>query len=261
MIGSKGNKKAEEYIANIYKNLGLSPMFNNSYYEKYYQEVIPIYGESSNTIKTETVNNIVGVIKGNDSKKAVVISAHFDHIGYINGKIIRGALDNASGTSAIIEIAKVLKEKSCKKAFNMDIIICAFNGEEEGQQGSRAFVHDVESLYDNIYNINIDSIGAKEGGELTLKYKIKISSKLYTAMKTTIKNDNIKFSESSVEGATDSNSFQYQNIPSISLVDENVKTLVHKPTDTPEILDYEKIKIISDCICDFVQKNDGMIFK
>ncbi|GAE02660.1 peptidase M28 [Clostridium botulinum B str. Osaka05] len=75
-----------------------------------------------------TINNVVGIIKGKDSKKAVVISAHPDHIGYQDGKIIRGGLDNTSDMSALIKIDNNLKEKP----FDMDIVICAFNGEEEG---------------------------------------------------------------------------------------------------------------------------------
>jgi len=69
------------------------PLFEDSYYEPYTQEVYKKYGLIDKDDKPENkqVNNVVGVIKGKDSKKAVVISAHFDHLGYLDGKIIRGA--------------------------------------------------------------------------------------------------------------------------------------------------------------------------
>ncbi len=50
-----------------------------------------------------------------------MVSAHFDHLGYVNGKLIRGALDNASGVSALIKIANGLQAKSKEKPFDEDI--------------------------------------------------------------------------------------------------------------------------------------------
>lgn len=265
LIGSKGNEKAGEYISKIFKDVGLTPMFGDNYYDPYTQEVYKKYGVIDKDDKPENkkVNNVVGVIKGKDTKKAVVISAHFDHIGYQDGKIIRGALDNASGMSALIKIANTLKEKSKKNPFDMDIVICAFNGEEEGLAGSRAFVQDIKSksLYSNLYNINIDSIGAKEGGtNLALKDKSKISSKLYNAIKVTFEKDNIGFEDTAVKGTGDHKGFEYANIPNVFIVQANVEKLVHKPTDTPDILNYEQIDKIANAICDFVEANDGNMF-
>ncbi|MCB2290656.1 M28 family peptidase [Clostridium sp. CS001] len=122
LVGSKGNEKAGGYISNIFEDIGLTPLFEDNYYEPYIQEVYKKYGLIDKDDKPENkeVNNVVGVIKGKDSKKAVVISAHFDHLGYLDGKIIRGALDNASGVAALIEIAHMLNGKSKEQSFNID---------------------------------------------------------------------------------------------------------------------------------------------
>lgn len=262
LTGSKGNQKAEEYIEKTFKDIGLDPFFDGSYYENYSQEVIGTYGGDGSDINVEMVNNVVGVIKGNGSKKAVVISAHFDHIGYIDGNIIRGALDNVSGVASLIEIAHMLNEKSKEQLFDMDLILCAFNGEENGLNGSNAFVKDIKSksVYSNLYNINIDCIGAKEGGKLALKNKSKISDKLYKAIKTTMKKHNIEFSDVGVLGLSDHLSFESAGIPNVFIVQENIKKLVHKPTDTPDILDYGQIDKIANAISDFICANDGIIF-
>lgn len=265
LIGTKGNEKAGEYISKIFKDIGLVPLFGDSYYAPYTEEVYKKYGLVDDNDKPETkeINNVVGVIKGKDSKKAVVISAHFDHLGYVDGKIIRGALDNASGVSALIEIARTLKEKSKEKPFDMDIVLCAFNSEEEALAGSRAFVTEIKSksLYSNLYNINIDSIGAIKGGaNLALKDKSKISSKLYNAIKVTFKKDNIGFDDIAVKGAGDHMSFENANIPNVFFVQENIEKLVHKPTDTPDTLDYGQIDKIANAISDFVVTNDGVTF-
>ncbi|EJP6471468.1 M20/M25/M40 family metallo-hydrolase [Clostridium sp. L74] len=262
LTGSKGNKKAEEYVSKIFKDIGLSPLFGDSYYHKYSQDILKIYGESNEGDKVGTVNNVIGVIKGKDSKKAVVISAHFDHAGYEEGKLIRGALDNASGVSALIKIANDLQEKSKGRPFDMDIVICAFNGEEEGSAGSRAFVNEItsKSLYDNLYNINIDCIGSKKAGKLALKNKSKVSDKLYSSMKNTLKKNNVEFADTEVKGASDHGSFEFKNIPNFFFVQENIEDLVHKPTDTPDTLNYEQIDKIANAVVDFVETNNGMTF-
>lgn len=253
--GSKGNIKTEEYIEEVFKNLGLATLFEDSYYQKYYQGV-----RVGNDDKLKMVNNVVGVIKGKDSKKAVVISAHFDHIGYREGKLIRGAVDNASGTAALIEIAHNLKVKSEKKPFDMDIILCAFNGEEYGLRGSRVFVNSIMGIYNSLYNINIDCIGAKNGGKLALKNKSKCSNKLYKAIKTTMKKNNIEFGDTTIIGLSDHYSFEESCTPNIFIAQENIRKLIHKPTDTPDIIDYELLKKISNAICDFIETNDGIMF-
>ena len=262
LTGSKGNEKAGEYIGRTFKDIGLDPFFADSFYESYSQDVISIYGGDGSDTKVEMVNNVVGFIKGKKSGKAVVISAHFDHLGYVNGTIIRGALDNASGVSALIKIAHTLKEKSKEKPFDTDIIFCAFNGEENVLMGSEAFVKEIKSksVYSDLYNINIDCIGGKEGGKLALKNKSKISSKLYEAVKTTMKKHNIEFEDVGVVGLGDHLRFESVGIPNVFIVQENVKKLVHKPTDTPDALDYGQIDKIANAISDFIGVNDGVIF-
>ncbi|WP_242850535.1 M28 family peptidase [Clostridium lundense] len=267
LIGSKGNEKAGEYIAGVFKNIGLDTLFEDSYYQKYYQGVSNTLGNYGNNTKLKMVNNVVGIIKGKEGKerrKAVVISAHFDHEGYQDGKIIRGALDNASGVSALIQIAHTLKERSKEKSFDTDIIIAAFNGEETNLSGSKAFIGAILAyMYDNynLYNINIDCIGSKNGGKLALKNKSSVSNKLYDAVKTTMKKNNIEFADTTVRGTSDHKSFENVDIPNVFIVQENINKLVHNPTDTPDSLDYEQIDKIANAISDFVETNNGIMFE
>lgn len=259
--GTEGNDRASEYIEKVFENLKLDTLFEDGYYHKYYQNLYRNYEDEMKDKKLTSLNNLVGIIKGKDRQKAVVISAHFDHIGFREEKSFKGALDNASGTAALLEIANALKEKSEEKQFEMDIILCAFNGEEGGLVGSRAFVRDVKPIYYQMYNINIDCVGAKDGGKLALKNKSKISNKLYEAMKVTLSKSNIEYSDSTIQGTSDHASFEKEGIPNIFIIDENIGKLVHRTTDTPEILDHEKIKKIAKAICDFVETNDGEMFQ
>lgn len=260
-VGSKGNEMTAEYIGEAFKILGLTPLFEDSYYQTYYQGVKSGSNSNSNHKELKGVKNVVGMIEGKDPEKAVIISAHFDHIGYKDGNIVRGALDNASGVSALLEIANILKEKSKEYTFDTNIIFCAFNGEEDICRGSKAFMSAIEfDIYSDFYNINIDCIGSRNDGKLALKNRIKSSNELYDAVKSTFKEHNIEFSDSEIVGGSDHMVFESRGISSVLIAEENIMELIHKPTDIPEIIDYEKIRKISRSLSDFILSNDGTTF-
>jgi hypothetical protein len=263
LVGSEGNQKAENYILEIDKKLKLKPLFDEKYYESYTQEVFKTYGFSNDDGKPENkeIQNLVGVIKGSDSTKAVVISAHFDHIGYQDGNIIRGALDNASGVATLVRIAETLKKQSKNKTFSQDIIIAFFNSEEEGQQGSKAFASEIKSKYSSLYDINIDCVGGKKAGKISLNNKSKISDRLTEAMKETFKNNNMVFSDIQLkDGTSDQKRFEDSGIPNIYIGQDNLKPYIHNSNDTPDTLDYDEINKVADVLSDFIQVNDGKTF-
>lgn len=137
--------------------------------DKYLKDASTIYdvrlkvdlGESN-----RTGHNVVGYID-NGAPTTVVIGAHYDHLGYGedgNGlsrtkekEIYNGADDNASGTAALIEIARVLKKS---KARNNNYVFVAFSGEELGLFGSKYFAeHPPVDISSVNYMINMDMVG------------------------------------------------------------------------------------------------------
>jgi Zn-dependent M28 family amino/carboxypeptidase len=101
------------------------------------------------TVRVERIDalsqNVAGILRGSDPQRRneyVVLSAHLDHLGIgtepINGdRIYNGAMDNASGIAAIIEVANALREAAAKPA--RSILFLAVTGEENGLLGSRYF--------------------------------------------------------------------------------------------------------------------------
>ncbi|GAA0742670.1 M28 family metallopeptidase [Clostridium oceanicum] len=261
LVGSEGNIKAEKYISNIFKDIRLEPLFKDSYYQKYTQKVRDFENNNPDKIKEIASNNVVGVIKGKDSSKTVVLSAHFDHLGIEDNKIIKGALDNASGTVLLMDIAKKLKEKSINSPFKMDIIIAAFNGEERGLKGSKAFVEKVKPMYKNLYNINIDCVGGKESGNITFYGDSKVSKDLSNALTETFKKSNVKLAigEQRLLGS-DNKSFEEAGFANVFIRQENITQFIHRPEDTPDKIDYDKLKDLSKVLCDFILQNDAVIF-
>jgi hypothetical protein len=118
----------------------------------------------------KTVRNVIGVIPGSDptlKSEWVVIGAHYDHLGLGGrdslapsqvGQIHHGADDNASGTSGVLEFARVAGKN--KAQFKRSLLLMTFAGEELGLLGSSYFVNHPTIPVNNIVGmINMDMIG------------------------------------------------------------------------------------------------------
>lgn len=126
-------------------------------------------------------SNVVGLIEGSDpvlKDSYVLLSAHYDHLGIgvpnENDSIYNGVFDNASGVSALLEIARTLMLNGQKP--KRSVIILFLTGEERGFLGSQYYcLNPIVPLYKTIANINIDGISMFEnirsvigvGGELS----------------------------------------------------------------------------------------------
>lgn len=129
-------------------------------------------------IKTGVINkrvlikNVIGVIEGrNKNLPPIILSAHFDNVGYdSDGKIYPGALDNASGTAFIMECARVLKSMEKPKR---TIIFIAFNGNKIDHLGSKIFLENPSLNIKGAYCINFDMIGSSKDIPISISYSLK----------------------------------------------------------------------------------------
>jgi hypothetical protein len=116
--------------------------------------------EASGDERTIVVRNVVGVIPGTDpalADEAVVMGAHMDHLGRVGDTVFPGADDNASGTAALIEIAKALAASPKKP--RRTIVVAFWTGEEEGHLGSEYYVrHPLWPLGRTRTYLNLDMI-------------------------------------------------------------------------------------------------------
>src|SRR6185503_536112 len=122
----------------------------------------------------KTVRNVIGILPGSDpalAREAVVIGAHYDHVGLGGrlsmspervGEIHNGADDNASGTASIIEIARVAADERAR--FPRTLVFVAFAGEERGLLGSAYYAaHAVVPIDNTIAMLNLDMVGRARG--------------------------------------------------------------------------------------------------
>ncbi len=112
----------------------------------------------------QTAPNTIGILPGTDPKlrsEYVLFSAHMDHIGITPGQpdsINNGADDDASGTTAVMELAEAFSRPDARP--RRSLIFLTVSGEEKGLWGSRYFSeHPVVPLKDVVADINIDMIG------------------------------------------------------------------------------------------------------
>ncbi|MCX7744950.1 MAG: M28 family peptidase [Flavobacteriales bacterium] len=206
--------------------------------------------------------NILGLIEGTDLKnEIIVITAHYDHLGTHHGKTYYGADDDGSGTAAILEIAEAFAEAR-KSGYSprRSILIMPVSGEEKGLLGSAYYVNNpVFPLQNTIANLNIDMIGrvdANHTGNSNYVYLIG-SDKLSSELHQISENVNSTYTKLTLDytfnDPNDPNMFYYRsdhynfaknNIPVIFYF-TGIHDDYHKPTDTPEKLDYEKIEKIA----------------
>jgi len=148
--GTIGIEKAAEYIELQLKSFGIKPYFN-TYRDHFMANDLDAF-------------NVVGYLEGTDSKlkdEFVIISAHYDHVGYANkvgnDSLANGANDNASGTSSVLAIAKYF---AAKKKNKRSLMFVLFSAEELGLLGSDHLAKRLKRKNIDLYSmINIEMTG------------------------------------------------------------------------------------------------------
>jgi Peptidase family M28 len=151
--GSAGNTAAQQYILQQFDSLLLAPLGRD-------------FRQRFDVRLNETVSaaNLLALIPGTRfPRQYIVVSAHFDHIGKINGQVHPGADDNASGVAFILALAAYLKQNPPAHS----VIIAAFDAEEKGLRGSAHFIKNSIIAADSIiFNLNLDMISRNDQNEI-----------------------------------------------------------------------------------------------
>jgi len=122
--------------------------------------------------RTAKIKNVVAALEGAGprAEETIVIGAHYDHLGERcddDGEpiVYNGANDNASGTAALLEVARILSSR--KEKLPRRIVFVAFSGEEQGLLGSLHYVaHPAVPMKKTIAMINLDMVGRLEDDQI-----------------------------------------------------------------------------------------------
>lgn len=193
----------------------------------------------------------------------IIVGAHYDHLG-LGGcnsgsktpnilAIHNGADDNASGTAAVLEIARILSNQKTNKNY----IFVTFSAEEKGLLGSQYFVKNLPVPKNQIQiMINFDMIG---GGEKTLSIIGTGSGKYVDSLLKSTPNDTnkllIKLSHG-ISAGSDHYSFYADSIPALFFYSSKAK-YYHTPSDDYETLNFENFQNVVEFTLKFINILDN----
>ena len=193
---------------------------------------------------TAETQNVIGVLRGRDPKlagEAVVIGAHYDHLGLGErnslspsqaGKVHAGADDNASGTSVMMELARALAER--KRDLRRSVVFLAFSGEELGLLGSAYYTKNPTwPLEKTVAMINLDMVGRPKDGKLVVGGVGSSPGFKEIVDKANSSGLHVSTTAGAFGGSSDHISFYVKNIPVLFFF-SGLHADYHKPSDTPE---------------------------
>ncbi|MBN8673048.1 MAG: M28 family peptidase [Chitinophagales bacterium] len=215
--------------------------------------------EYSKISKTAYASNVIGIVEGSDLKdEYVFITGHYDHLGKRDTVIYYGADDDGSGTTGVLEMAEAFaKAKQAGKGPRRTMVFMTVSGEEKGLWGSGYYGnHPIFPLEKTTVDLNIDMIGRSDSsrhqgdssnyvyvvGDDKISSDLKVISegvnKLYTKMELDYKFNDPK-DPNRIYFRSDHYNFAQKGVPIIFYYDGMLKADYHKPTDTPDKINYD----------------------
>lgn len=249
LSGSKGQDLAADYLEKNLKALGLKVEIQP------FEYTVKLDPRGAATKKTVNGKNVIAYLD-NGAPNTLIIGAHYDHLGLNEhgnstlmnsaGMIHHGADDNASGTSAVLELARIFTENRTREKVN--IVFALFSGEEDGLMGSKHFAEDVKEKYPNVLAmVNMDMVGRlDEKKNLTMGgvgtspiFPELVHQMIPGGLKPTLDESGI--------GPSDHTSFYLKDIPVLFLFTGSHPDY-HKPSDTEEKINYAGISTITQYV-------------
>lgn len=278
--GTSGAHRAARFLAAELERYGVEPAGDDGYFQRVpmvWIEVgarngpqqrlaIPSDDLDFDTFPAErivdTEVNVVGIIRGSDptiAHEAVVVGAHFDHVGIgqpIDGdSIYNGADDNGSGTVAVLEIARHLAGGSAPRR---TVVVLFTTSEERGMLGTRWYVDNpVVPLDQTVADLQIEMIGRpdpKVGG---------VGRGWLTGYERTTMGDQLRASGSPIVAdprpeerfffRSDNIAFARRGVPAHTLSSFSLHSDYHRPSDEVERVDFRHMAALVDAAIEAVR--------
>lgn len=267
--GRQGSRIAARYLASELQEAGIRPLLGDSYFQPFEacarERQQParrwqVHPDSIALFKTLPAHrslhmaNVLGVIPGQRADEYVVVGAHFDHLGTdptLEGDAIyNGADDNASGVSAVLQIARAFMASGQQPL--RTIVIAFWDGEELGLLGSEAFLQSCPFAKDIKGYLNFDMIG-RNHREDHPRHVVYFYTASHPAFGQWLRRDiaqqgfrlepDYRAWERPV-GGSDNSSFARRDTPIIWYHTDGHPDY-HQPSDHPDRLNWEKLTDIS----------------
>jgi hypothetical protein len=263
--GTAGIDKAADHIAAAFRAAGLKgAMPDGSYFQPFTIRTSPRPDEERQEFPAK---NIVGVLPGAGplANETIVIGAHYDHLGYGSSNslapgvkaIHHGADDNASGTAAVIELAR--RFAAIPNRQGRRLVFITFSGEEIALLGSAHYVNNpLFPLENTVAMLNLDMVGRLNNDPDSGKGKLEVggtgSAKEFDALIDKVNGKygfDLKKSKSGV-GPSDHTSFYMKGVP-VYFFFTGTHAQYHKPTDTVDLINFAGMAKITDMVEELAQ--------
>jgi hypothetical protein len=237
------------YVRDQFSEAGVAP-----FVEGYFQEF-----SHRTSVLNITGYNVAGIIEGNDpdlKDEYIILGAHYDHVGWeLQGEdtvVYNGADDNASGTASIIEAGRILAGQ--RELLGRSVLLVAFDGEESGLNGSRAFVKKFIDTEDPLipaekvvamFSLDMTGMYEAHGGVDLQGIELLADHKTLVAGARERADASITKSDDKIPNRTDTAPFGAVGIPAIHVF-TGLESPYHKPEDDSDLLDYQGMATIVD---------------
>jgi Zn-dependent M28 family amino/carboxypeptidase len=256
--GSEGYDRAARYVTTVLQNyaVGPDPSQRGHGLERYFQHFryeLPQRGGKSESLESY---NVIGLVRGTDrglSSERVVVGAHLDHVGVVDGMIFNGASDNASGVAVMLEVARLISRTPPRRT----VLFVAFGAEERGLLGSKAFAEAMANSRSRIVaDINIDDVGHLRTGTLgppilAALHGESMCGELYSLVKAYGDESHLTVTDSddnNLFARSDHYSFYQVGIPVLDFGAGFVSTWLHTPEDDPEAMDGNQLQRVATVV-------------
>jgi hypothetical protein len=265
--GTPGGTRAARFLAERMRSYGLEPGGDSSYFQRVPYEIVTgaegerlrlARGGSGDSLPARQITdyNVIGLIRGSDPSlrdEAVVLGAHFDHVGIgvpVEGdSIYNGADDDASGVAAVLAAARALAKAPGRRT----VIFLLTSGEESGVLGTQWYLErPTVPLSSTVADLQVEMVGRPDSlaggpGKLWLTgYGRSTMGERLTAAGLPVVDDprpEFRFFERS-----DNIVFAMRGIPAHTLSSFGMHQDYHKPSDEVERIDFAHLEQAADVI-------------
>ena len=266
-VGTAGGARARDYLIGRFAAIGLEPTGKD--YEQPFTFTPSRRIRCCRTkfwVKPQPVDgvNLIGRIRGSvDPEKYLVVTAHYDHLGIRNGQLYPGADDNASGVAAMLAVASHFRQHPPRHS----LLFVAFDGEESGSRGARAFLEQPPVALDAMrLNINLDMLSRNPAGEIFIcglyanpQLRALVDPLRAVAVPTILYGHDYPrpfWDQNDWTNQSDHTAFNDKGIPFLYLGVEDHPDY-HQPTDTFERLDQKFYAAVANTAVDLVLALDA----
>lgn len=240
-LGTAGKDRATAYIVSHFEEAGLTPVGGR------FVHTFPLRFQLVNV----DAHNVIGMLEGSDptlKHEYIVMGAHYDHLGFSISRdgrtIFPGADDNASGTAALLELARLMASSPSRPA--RSVLFVALDAEESGLLGAEEFVQNPPVPLNTMKAMfSLDMVGMLSAhGGLTLTGMGTLENGIELARSVARRHEiSLKGVSSTVERRTDTWPFGREGIPAIHAF-TGLTSPYHKPEDTANLLDYSGMESV-----------------